>query len=173
VPLLPDRLWLAGRFSLLRAYGLQLLYAQLPLSHAVAPVHGQHAQPLTGRPQRQHGLFRHAVLQGVPYQLAVTNGGNSIQSVWIDYNGNGNYQNNEWTQVEDGTEGRVVPIRSSKIGRRKQYSTFGRNPRIQRAAQLVPSYSHSSNQQTTHQDHHWKTHSETRWKKLSMKHSDV
>jgi hypothetical protein len=37
--------------------------------------------------------------QGVPYQLAVTNGGNSIQSVWIDYNGNGNYQNNEWTQV--------------------------------------------------------------------------
>jgi|GEM_PF-1607957 len=37
--------------------------------------------------------------QLVPYQLYVTNTGNSIQSVWIDYDHSGTFDANEWQQI--------------------------------------------------------------------------
>ena len=42
--------------------------------------------------------------------MSVTNSGNSIQSVWIDYNRDGNYQNSEWKQISTTSSAGVPSI---------------------------------------------------------------
>ncbi len=48
--------------------------------------------------------------QLVPYQLSVINNGNSIQSVWIDYDHSGTYDPSEWQQISTTSAAGIASI---------------------------------------------------------------